>query len=286
MGDCSPSSAVIFSNPTAIREMCVLALIGKFLSSPWVKMFYTSSDSQIDHVAGTEQVKKVIAAVSEVCKTPLSFLISSTNFFGGKIDDGDGVLRAVSSLCPPDEETRDMVTACLSAVLDTLSRQYDRYFHLDVTEELKRETESARSHNIDAEEMMGMFSAAKQRAPNATLCHLSSKLCAKKNKTVDHLDTLSTEDKQKVVRWAVSSARKRRQANRKTHEDMKQELSRRAAVRRQKKEEKERKKIETTIKNMKLEDLLKTFPELDKKTLNNMHDILSGTAVGRNICHL
>ena len=49
-----------------------------------------------------------------------------------------------------------------------------------MTAELKKETESARSHNIDAEEVMGMFSAAKQCAPNATLCFLSSRMKAKK----------------------------------------------------------------------------------------------------------
>lgn len=67
---------------------------------------------------------------------------------------------------------------------------------------------------------------------------------------------------------------------------MKQELSQRAAVKRQKKDQKERKKIETALKNTKLEDLAVTFAELEKKPLNDMHDILSGTALGRNLCHL
>ena len=49
-------------------------------------------------------------------------------------------------------------------------------FSLDVTEELKRETESARAHNMDSEEIMGMFSAAKQKAPKATLCFLSCRV--------------------------------------------------------------------------------------------------------------
>ena len=35
---------------------------------------------------------------------------------------------------------------------------------------------------------MGMFSAAKQRSPNATLCFLSSRMKAKK--TVDYLDAM------------------------------------------------------------------------------------------------
>ena len=43
-----------------------------------------------------------------------------------------------------------------------LERQYAKYFDLDITEKLKEETESTKSHNVDAEEIMGMFSSAKQ----------------------------------------------------------------------------------------------------------------------------
>ena len=61
-----------------------------------------------------------------------------------------------------------MIVACLTAVIAVLERQYKRYFGINLTAELKKETESACSHNIDAEEVMGMFSAAKHRVPNAT----------------------------------------------------------------------------------------------------------------------
>ena len=43
---------------------------------------------------------------------------------------------------------------------------------------------------MDAEEIIGMFGAAKKRAPNSTVCYLSAKLRAQKNKVVDHLDSL------------------------------------------------------------------------------------------------
>ena len=69
-----------------------------------------------------------------------------------------------------------MLMVCMSAIMDVINRQYEHYFNLDVTEQLKIETQSARPHNIDAEEMVGMFSAAKQRAPNSTpvISHPSS----------------------------------------------------------------------------------------------------------------
>ncbi len=65
------------------------------------------------------------------------------------------------------------------------SRQYQQYqqgsinntllIPWTVMEKLKQETTSARSHNMDAEELMGMFSALKKKAPNATICYLSCK---------------------------------------------------------------------------------------------------------------
>ena len=61
---------------------------------------------------------------------------------------------------------------------------------MDVTEKLKAKTKPVRSHNIDAEEIMGMCSALKKRAPNATICYLSSKMRAKKNNSVKYLDEM------------------------------------------------------------------------------------------------
>ncbi len=67
-----------------------------------------------------------------------------------------------------------MLKASLSAAHQVLERQYKKYFAKDLTETLKEETLSARCHNVDAEEIMGMFSAAKQRAPNAISLFLCS----------------------------------------------------------------------------------------------------------------
>ena len=59
----------------------------------------------------------------------------------------------------PENETVfvKMVKVCLTAVVTVLERQYDRYFSMDINKKLEEETESARCHNIDTEEIMGMF---------------------------------------------------------------------------------------------------------------------------------
>ena len=91
-----------------------------------------------------------------------------------------------------------MIVACLSSVVDVLQRQYQRYFGIEITDQLRRETQSARCHNIDAEEVMGMFSVGQEMANNAPLCFLSARMRAKKNK---------------VMTWAIGMARKKRKSN-------------------------------------------------------------------------
>ena len=74
-----------------------------------------------------------------------------------------------------------MFGVCLNAIITVLERQHKRYFEMALTTELCQETETARTHNMDAEKIMDMFSALKKRAPNATLAFLSERMRAKKN---------------------------------------------------------------------------------------------------------
>ena len=88
-----------------------------------------------------------------------------------------------------------MFGVCVNAIITVLERQYKRYFEMDLTTELWQET--ARTHNMDAEEIMGMFSAHKKRAPNATLAFLSARMRTKKNRTIEYLDELDSEEERK-----------------------------------------------------------------------------------------
>jgi len=93
----------------------------------------------------------------------------------------------------------------LRAVISVLERQCQQYFFntWTVTEKLKQETTSARSHNMDAEELMGMFSALRKKHPNATICYLSCKMRAQKYNTVYYSDSLDKEQQELVIRKAM-----------------------------------------------------------------------------------
>ena len=54
-------------------------------------------------------------------------------------------------------------------------------------EKLKAEAKSVRSHNIDAEEVMGMLSVVKKKK---NICYISCKMWALKNWIVDNIESV------------------------------------------------------------------------------------------------
>lgn len=96
-------------------------------------------------------------------------LFRASDFFGNQLDKEDETLAVLLSEPTDKEAFSEMTAACLTGVISVIERQYKRYFDMDLTAQLRKETQSARSHNIDAEEVMGMFSAAKQKA--SSKCH-------------------------------------------------------------------------------------------------------------------
>ena len=129
-----------------------------------------------------------------------------------------------------------------------------------------------------------MLSAAQVSSPAATLWFLSSKIRAKKYRVVQFLDVVD-EERNKIPDLAAPTARDRRLQNRKKVEEIRKEISKRASKKRQKKEEKDRRKIEQSLKTVQLKNLKKSYPKMELQSLEDLHCVLSGNAVGRKLCH-
>ncbi|ROI73357.1 hypothetical protein DPX16_23885 [Anabarilius grahami] len=173
-----------FNSTAGQVEMQVLGLLGKFLTGPWMTKFYTGADDQTDYIKCIEMIKETVQNLKDQLHSPAEFLTRTTDLFGNELNASDKILEKLQQ--PPKDTVMftEMMESCLRAVILVLERQYQQYFDTwTVTEKLKQETTSARSHNMDAEELMGMFSALKKKAPNATICYLSCKMRARKNNT-------------------------------------------------------------------------------------------------------
>ena len=271
-----------FTNEVGKHELQVLGILGRHLTGPWMRKFYTSAEKEINHIDGIGVVRDVLVSLQEMLQDPAKILTATTDFFGAEIVV-DGTLLKLRSL-PPHPEFSAMMKSCLQAVINVLERQYSKYFALDITNKLREETASARSHNIDAEEIMGMFSAAQQKSPNATLCFLSSRMRACKNKTVAYLDTLTNERREEVSRKAVRYGRLQRDRRRKSQKEVRLELIKRQKQKEQVRNDAQRKKVEKMLKSG-LDATRKEFPDLDYSK-QGLTDLLDGKAVGKRICHV
>ena len=58
---------------------------------------------------------------------------------------------------------------------------------------------------MGAEEIVGLFSAAQDRAPNATILFLNSKIKARRNRTIIKLQELSDDKRSGMIKAAISS---------------------------------------------------------------------------------
>jgi hypothetical protein len=281
-----------FCNKTAIKEMCVLALFGKLLTGPWMKKFYVSAeDATFDHVSGIQVVKKVLLIINNCKSNPAALFRRKTDFFGNTL--APDILKSIyapllttnTSISFIDNQLKKMTFACLDAVQVVLKRQYKRYFSLSITETLKEETASARLHNIDSEEIVGMFSDAKGRCPNATICYMSSKLRCKKNKTVDFLDSLDPLSREKVVKWSIHVARNKRKRNRMQHVEIRAQISRREISKRQKMDEKGKRQLEKDLSNLTFSEMKNEYKHLSAKQFNDLEDVMFDRIIGRKLCH-
>nr|XP_047126045.1 uncharacterized protein LOC124807754 [Hydra vulgaris]XP_047126048.1 uncharacterized protein LOC124807754 [Hydra vulgaris]XP_047126050.1 uncharacterized protein LOC124807754 [Hydra vulgaris] len=275
---------VAFCNTTAIKQMCLLALFGKLLTGPWMTMFYVSSEkAYFDHVGGIQIVKNVVQTIKDCKCDPAVIFCRTTDFFGNALKAN--VLEPLTKICRIDDELIAMILACLNAIEVVLNRQYKRYFSITITEALEKETASARLHNIDSEELMGMFSAAKGRSPNASIDYISCKLRTKKNGTMDYLDNLDDFSRKMVVQWSIQAARKKRIKTRLQHTEIRAEISKRQTIKRQKIDEKEKRKLEQQLTLLTISEILNLFKNLSTKQIDDLNDVMCERIVGRNLCH-
>ena len=246
--------------------------------SLWMRKFYHRPSDQIDHVERIAVVKQVVEHLN-MDRDPLDMLQSTKDFFGEPLKDSH-TLKALRQALKDPDQFRKMMRTVISAVVEMLERQYRKYFDTDVTEV----TKSARSHNIDAEEVMGMFSAAKKRAPNATLSFLSAKLRAQKNRTVSYLDALPVEKREYILKKATKLGFEQRSKRRLKHKELEVELQWRQAAKQQAKETTDRNLLEKKLKTIAPEQLAENFAGLSEEKLEGATDLLGGKCVGRSIC--
>ena len=142
---------------------------------------------------------------------------------------------------------------------------------------------------MDAGEIMGMSSSAKEKSPNAPMWYLSCKVRAQKKRTVAYLDNMSDERRRSVVKKAITIGRKHRKKRKEKQKELVLEMARRQAKKDSERDTKKRKELEKkTSQNLhSVDDMLESeFPNLSAEKKDIIGEIMGKSVVGRRISHV
>ena len=103
---------------------------------------------------------------------------------------------------------------------------------------------------------MGMFSALKKKAPNATICFLTSKMMAVKNRMVACLDNMMTERRENIMKFATTHGRRQRQQKRSKPSVLRAEMMKRIAANKAQKATKQTKQMERKLNPGPVQDIV------------------------------
>ena len=286
VANCSPELQKIilktFSTDTARAEYVALACLGIKLTGPWMMLFYTSVDTEINHMEAVKLIEKLVDTLRKI-EDPLSLMDGHKDLFGQDLKEGSP-FTIIQAFDVDRCLLQTMLRALIDATIEVLEKQYEKYFAMEETvrEVLKKEVETARCHNMDAEEIMGMFSAAKRKAPNATLDFLPSRMRGIKNQTARYLDSLPDGVRAEIMKKVVPCARQVRAEKRKESHELLQELFKRQADKRQAKDDSDRRTYQLSLKKGGIKALQSLTTVADPETAEKL---LRGKLVGHNICH-
>ncbi|QQP58183.1 Uncharacterized protein FKW44_003417, partial [Caligus rogercresseyi] len=196
-----------FSNEYVKTQLHVLAIFRKLLTGPWMKKFYTNSKDSIDYVDSIKSIKEVILNMKKTLEMPGQLIKSTKDLFGENIplDSTIQSLHQRKILCADIFE--EYISQCIYSIISVLEKQYHKFVSIDITKKFSEETASARLHNMDAEELIGMFSQLKKKSPRSTIDYISCKMRAAKNCTFDFINNKNLETQDTFINISRQLAR-------------------------------------------------------------------------------
>ena len=266
---------------TRLQFRC-MAIFGSIFSRVWMQRFYVSSDNPLTHIGAYRAVLEAISNIEHMIGN-LNLDTLDQDIFGNRLEKHQKVWDISESDLP---KTNSTVKGMLEESLCVLKRQYEPYMAMDL-EKVEEVTQSTRVHNMDAEEMVGLFSAAQNRAPNATMLYLSSKIKCTRNKTLVWLKNLNTEEQRRHIELATLTVPTVKWQSKVHSSDVHQEIIRRLQQKEIKRQASTRKPLEKklrALRNKSTDEILGSLGcGLEKA--QQVKEILSFQIKGRKFMH-
>ena len=153
-------------NDVTRHQHQILAIIGHLITIPWMQLFYTKQSDGISNITAFQLIDILLKKIKYYKENPLEMITTENDLFENTLTGSRLIFEN------PPSNFHNIMSECLAEIIVLIERQYASYYKLNITDALKETASSSRAHNIDAEEVMGMFSAAKENSPNATLSYV------------------------------------------------------------------------------------------------------------------
>lgn len=215
--------------------------------------------------------------------SPSAILSATTDCFGQPLEQSP-TLRSLQT--PPEamQPFCAFVTAAATAIVEVIDRQYKDT--AEPSDKFREETKSARTHNIDAEEVMGMLSAGVSRAPNATTEFLSCKIRAQLNYTANYLEEKEADIAEQLIKRSRRCSVQKSVMLRRSQKALLEEMARRQALKLKARDAKARRALEKRLENGEVSNLQSEFPNLDEARQESVRKLMNGDCVGCDISHV
>lgn len=245
-GGLSAALAKDIQNTDILDHLQVLGLFGKYVTGPWMTMFYTESSSNLDM---SPYLRNCVASLQQLVENP-SFLITATHdVFGSELHpNNDPVLKSLRAGTPKPKG--DLIKAIATAMLEVCKRQLKKYLDTEFTEEEKTMARYAPVHNMHAERIMAMADAQARRAPSAKMDFVQAKIKFQSNDTISFLQNKSQEERQNLIKFSVHKSRQLSNISKKREDDVQQEIMKRMMQKSRKRDEAERRTVERHVRSL------------------------------------
>ena len=140
------------------------------LAIPWLKKF--DSSSGLSNIDAYKLIKNVVKNIRYYIDNPEEIYSADTDMFNEKLEK--------KLKFSEDLKNHHLIIKCLKSCDSVIVKQYCKYDNLELNDEFEDAAKSSRAHNIDAETVMGMYSAAQIASPNATVNYISCQIRSQK----------------------------------------------------------------------------------------------------------
>uniref|UniRef100_UPI00358EAAAF uncharacterized protein isoform X1 n=3 Tax=Myxine glutinosa TaxID=7769 RepID=UPI00358EAAAF len=272
-------------NQEIMQQLQILGIYGKLFTGPWMELFYGNKAGR-SNLEMRGHMHRSVDALAELQDNPGRLLTTETDIFGNRLAEDDPVLIALRNSTEVSESFKVTASQLAAGFLAVLNRQLQRYLHGDLSdpsEEVLAQTASAPTHNIFAEEVLGMVDSQVRRAPNATTQFVESKVKFAKNKTMLWLEGEAEDELQKLVTYAMKRAQEMSRLKKERDVKITAAIERRTHEMKQRRDKTLRNKTETKVrplvgKVVSRENFLQLFPESSTEVVDAILPILENPA--------